>query len=77
MTPQRRAVPLLKFYLKLVNKGRYLVMMDCQIGVISLSTRLDDEPTQEQIATVVSKLGLGPGHFACLSVKDNEGDALN
>lgn len=51
-------------------------MMDCQIGVISLSTRVGDEPTREQVTTVVNKLGLGTGAFACMPVKDKHGNVL-
>ncbi|XP_014356290.2 uncharacterized protein LOC106709105 [Papilio machaon] len=70
--PLRKSVSLIKFHMKLVESGRYLVVMDCQLGVASLSARSNVPVTLSDIITVAMELNLGEGHPACTVARDNE-----
>ncbi|KPJ16600.1 hypothetical protein RR48_02789 [Papilio machaon] len=70
--PLRKSVSLIKFHMKLVESGRYLVVMDCQLGVASLSARSNVPVTLADIITVAMELNLGEGHPACTVARDNE-----
>ncbi|XP_053617571.1 uncharacterized protein LOC128679394 [Plodia interpunctella] len=66
MAPPRHSVPLLTFYLTLVDKGRFLIMIDCRIGVGSLSERSKSfESSKKDVMALVAELDLGTGHPAC------------
>ncbi|CAD0204442.1 unnamed protein product [Chrysodeixis includens] len=67
ITPSRKAVPLLKFHMKLLHEGRYLLMSDCQIGVTTLSARTEPTPYRADISGIVSYLNFGDGFHACTS----------
>nr|XP_013189555.1 unnamed protein product [Amyelois transitella] len=67
--PPRHSVPLLTFYLTLMERGKFLVMIDCKIGVGSLSVRRSSGPSKEEIYTVITKLELGEGSPACTGLK--------
>ncbi|KAF9417324.1 hypothetical protein HW555_005540, partial [Spodoptera exigua] len=70
--PARNAVPLLKFHLKLLHGGKYLLMTDCQIGVTSMSARTRAMPYRAEIGGVVSNLNFGEGYHACLSDRNKD-----
>ncbi|XP_068623856.1 uncharacterized protein [Battus philenor] len=76
--PLRKAVPLIKFNMKLVANGRFLVVMDCQTGVITLSSRSRNvSPSRSDIASTVAELGFGEGHPACTVDKNGDDHFLN
>ncbi|XP_072934792.1 uncharacterized protein [Epargyreus clarus] len=72
ISPMRNGVPLLMFQLKLVRHGKYLVMMDCHVGVISLSARSNHTPYRSEIAAAVTELDMGDGFPACTQEKNKE-----
>ncbi|XP_061722424.1 uncharacterized protein LOC133528932 [Cydia pomonella] len=70
MLPHQASVPLLKFQLKLIRDGKFLIMMDCHIGAVSLSARYSGTPpTEEELAEAVAEAGLGEGFSACMKGK--------
>ncbi|XP_063833170.1 uncharacterized protein LOC135082309 [Ostrinia nubilalis] len=72
ISPTRSAVPLLKFQLKLVRNGKFLIMMDCQMGVSSLSARSDHPPYRSEILAATAHLDLGDGFPSCVSDKNKD-----
>ncbi|XP_049879672.1 uncharacterized protein LOC126376389 [Pectinophora gossypiella] len=68
ISPIKNSVPLLKFQMKLIENGRFLVTQDCQVGIGELSVRLEDEPTRAEILSVAKSLGhiFGDGSEACV-----------
>ncbi|KPJ20632.1 PREDICTED: uncharacterized protein LOC106117737 [Papilio xuthus] len=70
--PLRKSVSLIKFHMKLVESGRYLVVMDCQLGVASLSARSNAAVTLADVIAVAMETNLGEGHAACTVARDNE-----
>lgn len=71
ITPARKGVPILKFYLKLLHNNDYLLMADCNIGVISLSAR-EKPPHRAEVASVAGYLPLGEGDPACVIDKKQD-----
>ncbi|XP_026740630.1 uncharacterized protein LOC113503037 [Trichoplusia ni] len=67
ITPSKKSVPLLKFHMKLIHEGRFLLMSDCQIGVTTLSARTHPMPYRADIGGVVSYLNFGDGFHACVN----------
>ncbi|KAG6446872.1 uncharacterized protein LOC115441370 [Manduca sexta] len=67
ISPTRKAVPLLKFRMKLLRAGQFLLMMDCHMGVASLSARADQMPYRSEIERTAAELHLGDGFPACLN----------
>ncbi|KAF9805765.1 hypothetical protein SFRURICE_009397, partial [Spodoptera frugiperda] len=72
ISPARSAVPLLKFHMKLLHAGKYLLMADCQIGVITLSARTRAMPYRAEIGGVAKNLSLGDGYQACISDRNKD-----
>lgn len=72
ISPARSAVPLLKFHMKLLHAGKYLLMADCQIGVITLSARTRAMPYRAEIGGVAKNLSLGEGYQACISDRNKD-----
>ncbi|KAL0867687.1 hypothetical protein ABMA27_008424 [Loxostege sticticalis] len=72
ISPTRSAVPLLKFQLKLVREGKFLIMMDCQVGVSSLSARADYPPFRSEILAATAHLDLGDGFPACVGDRNTQ-----
>ncbi|VVC93065.1 unnamed protein product [Leptidea sinapis] len=71
--PVKDPVPLLKFQLKLLQQGKFLLMVDCHIGGASLAARFDTIPYRSEIQATVATLGLGDGFPACVKDK-NKGE---
>ncbi|KAJ8712998.1 hypothetical protein PYW08_008302 [Mythimna loreyi] len=65
VAPPKMTVPLLRFHLKLLYAGKYLLMADCQLGVTTLSARRRAVSTRTEIGGIANSLNFGPGHFAC------------
>ncbi|KAJ0173042.1 hypothetical protein K1T71_011218 [Dendrolimus kikuchii] len=59
--PMRKTIPLLKFFMKLLRNGKFLLMIDCHIGVASLSARPDHLPYRAEVASAAAELELGDG----------------
>ncbi|XP_023951223.2 uncharacterized protein LOC112055378 [Bicyclus anynana] len=75
--PMRKGVPLLKFQMKLIRNGKYLLMMDCHVGASTLSARVG-RSYRTEIAAEAAALNLGDGHPACVNEKkDDEQFFLN
>ncbi|KAI5635496.1 hypothetical protein NE865_11765 [Phthorimaea operculella] len=66
--PMRHAVPLMKFQMKLTRDGKYLIFMDCMVGLTALAARVKPALNRTEISAVVETLGdsLGDGYHACL-----------
>ncbi|KAL4711862.1 hypothetical protein ACJJTC_006031 [Scirpophaga incertulas] len=69
--PELSSVPLLKFQLKLLRESRFLIMMDCRIGVVSLLARPDRPPSDAELLSTVAVLGLGYGYPVCTGKKND------
>lgn len=69
LTPHRQAVPLLHFFIQLVNDGQFLVLVDCQVGVGTLSAVSDVVPYRADVGQAAAKLDLGEGHMVCTGAK--------
>ncbi|XP_047033030.1 uncharacterized protein LOC124639635 [Helicoverpa zea] len=67
ISPARSAVPLLKFHMKLLFGGKYLLMTDCQIGVTTMSARTKETPYRAEIGGVAANLNFGDGYPACMA----------
>ncbi|CAK1541592.1 unnamed protein product [Leptosia nina] len=72
MTPSRKSISLMKFTLKFLQDGQFLLFVDCQGGVGSLSARPDRTPYRSEIETAVAGLKIGDGFPAC--TKERNGD---
>ncbi|CAG4932680.1 unnamed protein product [Colias eurytheme] len=72
LVPIRQAVPLLKFHLKLLRGGKFLLLMDCHVGGASLAARPDTAPYRSEIAATVAGLDIGDGFPACTDEKNND-----
>jgi hypothetical protein len=70
ISPTKQAVPLLKFQMKLLQQGRFLLIMDCHIGVTSLYARPDRPPYLSEMMAATAGLNLGDGFPACISDKN-------
>ncbi|RVE50277.1 hypothetical protein evm_005112 [Chilo suppressalis] len=70
ISPMKQSVPLMKFQLKLVREGKYLVMMDCHIGVSTLSARSSEPIYRSEVLATVAPLQLGDGFPACTEEKN-------
>lgn len=68
----RKSVPLLKFFIKLLRDGKFLLMIDCHIGVASLFARSDQLPYRAEVASAAAELDLGDGYPACTKNKREE-----
>ncbi|CAH0713795.1 unnamed protein product, partial [Brenthis ino] len=71
--PLRKGVPLLKFQMKLLRQGKFLLVMDCHVGGASLAARPDHPPYRSEIAAEAALLDIGDGHPAC-TVEKNKGE---
>ncbi|XP_059052921.1 uncharacterized protein LOC131847370 [Achroia grisella] len=76
LTPMKNGVPLLKFFIKLVKEGKFLVMMDCHMGVGSISARTDNPPYRSEILSAAAEMDLGDGYPACSRDKNNDEQVL-
>ncbi|OWR54990.1 uncharacterized protein LOC116777771 [Danaus plexippus] len=72
LNPMRKAVPLLKFQMKLLRGGKFLLVMDCHVGGASLASRSDTPPYRLEIAAEAAALDLGDGYPACIKEKNKE-----
>ncbi|KAL4711809.1 hypothetical protein ACJJTC_005978 [Scirpophaga incertulas] len=70
--PELSSVPLLKFQLKLLRESRFLIKMDCHIGVVLLAARPDRPPYHAELLSTVAILGLGDGYPACVGEKNSD-----
>ncbi|CAK1590378.1 unnamed protein product [Parnassius mnemosyne] len=69
--PLRKSMTLLKFQMKLI-RGKYLLVIDCITGAITLSARQRDVATsRSDIATAAADLELGKGYPACTKETNN------
>ena len=69
----RKGVPLLRFQMKLLKEGKYLLVMDCHVGGASLASRTDHPVYRSEIAAEAAYLDIGDGHPAC-TVEKNKGE---
>ncbi|XP_031764562.2 uncharacterized protein LOC113516549 [Galleria mellonella] len=72
LTPMKSSVSLLKFYMKLLNEGKFLVMIDCHMGVGSISARADRPPYRSEILAAAAQLNIGDGYPACTGDKNDD-----
>ncbi|CAH2093826.1 unnamed protein product [Euphydryas editha] len=72
INPLRKAVPLLKFQMKLLREGKFLLVMDCHLGGASLAARSDHPPFRSEIAAEVATLDIGDGYPACTKEMNKE-----
>ncbi|XP_064074381.1 uncharacterized protein LOC113395480 [Vanessa tameamea] len=72
INPLRKAVPLLKFQMKLLREGKFLLLMDCHVGGASLSAWSDHPPYRSEIAAEAATLNIGDGYPACTKEKNKE-----
>ncbi|KAJ2942856.1 hypothetical protein O0L34_g15046 [Tuta absoluta] len=71
--PMRHAVPLMKFQMKLTRDGKYLILMDCMVGLTSMAARAKPPLNRTEITAVAESLGsaLGDGYHACIPDTDD------
>ncbi|KAJ2942857.1 hypothetical protein O0L34_g15047 [Tuta absoluta] len=62
-------VPLLRFQLKLFRRGKFLVFVDCMVGIASVLARFDQPPYRMDIDSVALEMAphLGDGNHACVN----------
>lgn len=71
-TPVRKSVPLLMFQMKLLREGKFLFMMDCQVGGASLAARSKPTPYRMEIAAEAATLNLADGFPACIQERNRD-----
>lgn len=62
--------------MKMIRAGKFLIMMDCHMGVASLSARADQPPYRSEIETAAAELVLGDGFPACIKDKNKDEQIL-
>ena len=65
-------MPLLKFRLKLIREGKYLIMMDCHLGGITLLAQVDQPLYRSEIDAATGNLDFGEGFPACTKDKNKD-----
>ncbi|CAH4027760.1 unnamed protein product [Pieris brassicae] len=65
LVPIRKGVTLIKFQFKLLNEGKYLLIVDCNQGIASLGARSSNPPNRSEIEALVAGLDLGDGFPVC------------
>ncbi|KOB76390.1 Glycosyl transferase [Operophtera brumata] len=64
-SPSKHTVPTFKFFIKLVEEGRYLLMIDCKASAVASLSAKEIPKKKDDLEFVVSKLPLGIGNFSC------------
>ncbi|XP_047511693.1 uncharacterized protein LOC125054063 [Pieris napi] len=76
LVPTRKGVSLIKFQFKLLNEGKYLLIVDCNQGVASLGTRSQEPANKSEIEGLVAGLNLGDGFPVCAKESNKNEELL-